>query len=467
MTTKKKLLVAVALFVAIASTVSYSIIARNRGVVLVETKRVSRQDLTQTVTASGEIKPKKYVNISSNAYGRIVHLPVKEGDRVDSGDLLLRLESVQSQSEVRSAEASLEAAMAEFEGMDASVRSSEAAVNTARAEQIRTEADFRRAQQNFTRAEQLNRDGLISTEQYERQKAEFEISTAQINAARARVSQSEAQLRQILKQKEGVSFRVAQQRAILTRARDQLSKTTILSPLTGVITHLPVNEGEMAIVGVQNQPGTVLMTIADMSVITAEVKVDETDIVNVKLGQRAEVRVDALPDRVLTGRVSEVGNSALTRTGGLTTNPVATSQEAKDFKVVITLDTPPVELRPGLSCSATIVTASRQDILTIPIQALTVREIDEIPPKPASAGSGSVLAAPPNGGAKKKVEKQGVFVVGNGIAFFRPVKMGIMGSTETELIEGLAENEEIVTGSYKVLRTLQDNTRIRIEQKKQ
>jgi len=213
-----------------------------------------------------------------------------------------------------------------------------------------------------------------------------------------------------------------------------------------------VNEGEIAIVGVQNQPGTVLMTIADMSVITAEVKVDETDIVNVKLGQEAKIKVDALGDRQLMGHVSEVGNSALTRTGGTaTTAQTGTSQEAKDFKVVVTLDNPPPELRPGLSATATIVTATRQVVLTVPIQALTIREFDnDSKTEPADK-------------SKKKIEKEGVFTIKNGVALFRPVKTGITGTTDIEILDGLAENDEIVTGPYQVLRTLKDNTRIKIE----
>jgi HlyD family secretion protein len=259
------------------------------------------------------------------------------------------------------------------------------------------------------------------------------------------VAQTEAQAAQVLKQREGLSLRLAQQRSALIRARDQYSKTTILAPLTGIITHLPVNVGEIAIVGVQNQAGTVLMTIADMSVITAEVKVDETDIVNVKVGQEAQIRVDALGDRVLNGTVSEVGNSALTRTGGIATTSTNNSQEAKDFKVVVTLTDPPPELRPGLSCTSTIVTATRRQTLTVPIQALTIREFD-----------------PPEKGGKK-IEKEGVFVVKNGSALFREVKTGIIGTTDLELLEGLVESEEIVTGTYQVLRTLQDNTVVRTE----
>src|SRR5262245_9413613 len=377
MTAKKKLLIGGVLAVAIAVTAGYGIFARNRGIVAVQAGRAIRQDLTQTVSANGEIKPKKYVNVSSNMMGRIVHMPVKEGDRVRDGGLLVQLESIQTEADVRAAEASLEGAQSELEGMSASIRSAEAAVTSAKAEITRSEADLVRAKQNFDRAEQMSKEGLIAKEAFERTKADYDISAATLNSAKARLAQAEAQSAQALKQRDSTATRIAQQRSALVRARDLFSKTTIRSTLDGIITYLPVNEGEIAIVGIQNSPGTTLMTIADMSVITAEVKVDETDVVNVKLGQEAKIKVDALGDRQLMGHVSEVGNSALTRTGGTaTTAQSGTSQEAKDFKVVVTLDNPPPELRPGLSATATIVTATRQVVLTVPIQALTIREFD-------------------------------------------------------------------------------------------
>jgi HlyD family secretion protein len=448
MTTKKKIIIAALLAIAISSIASYGIYVHNRGIVGVQAGSVIRQDLTQTVSANGEIKPKKYVNVSSNMMGRIVRLPVKEGDRVRNGDLLVQLEAVQSEADVRSAEAGLDASQAELEGMAASIRSAEAAVTSAKAEITRSEADLVRAKQAFARSQEMAKEGLIANDQFERTKADYDIAEAQLNAAKARLAQAEAQLGQSLKQRDSTSIRIAQQRASLVRARDQFSKTTIRSTLDGIITNLPVNEGEIAIVGIQNQPGTTLMTIADMSIITAEVRVDETDIVNVKLGQEAKVKVDALGDRILAGHVTEIGNSALTRNtstvaGGISSG-AGTGQEAKDFKVVITLDDPPLELRPGLSCTATILTATRQEILTAPIQALTIRELD-IP------------------GSKKKVEKEGVFVLTNGAASFRPVKTGITGTTEIEILDGLSENDQIVTGPYQVLRTLQDNTRIKIQ----
>ena len=454
MTTKKKLIIAAVIVAAISSIAGYGIFARNRGVVAVQAGRVFRQDLTQTVSANGEIKPKKYVNVSSNMMGRIVRLPVKEGDRVREGSLLVQLESIQSEADVQSAEASLDAAQAELEGMSASIRSAEAAVTSGKADITKSEADLARSKQAFDRAEQMKKEGLIANEQFERTKADYDIAVAQLNAAKARLAQAEAQLAQVLKQRDGTQIRIALQRAGLVRARDLFSKTTIRSTLDGIITNLPVNEGEIAIVGIQNQPGTTLMTIADMSIITAEVKVDETDIVNVKLGQEARIKVDALGDRMLIGHVTEIGNSALTRSSGTAAGTAtAAGQEAKDFKVVVTLDDPPPELRPGLSCTATIQTATRQQILTAPIQALTIRELD--PTDPPAQG-----AAAPN---KKKVEKEGVFALVNGVAFFRPVKTGITGTTDIEILEGLAENDQIVTGPYQVLRTLKDNTRIRME----
>jgi len=448
MSTGKKLIIAAVIVVAVSSIVGYSVFARNRGIVTVQAGRAVRQDLTQTVSANGEIKPKSSVNVSSNMMGRITRLPVKEGDRVKTRDLLVQLESIQSEADVSAAEASLEGAQSELEGMSASIRSAEAAVTSAKAEITRSEADLVRAKQNFDRAEQMSKEGLIAKEAFDRTKADYDISAATLNSARARLAQAEAQLAQALKQRDSTATRIAQQRSALVRARDQFSKTTIRSTLDGIITYLPVNEGEIAIVGIQNSPGTTLMTIADMSVITAEVKVDETDIVNVKIGQEARIKVDALGDRMLMGHVTEVGNSALSRTSGTASVGGTASQEAKDFKVVVTLDDPPPELRPGLSCTATILTATRQQILTAPIQALTIREFDAADPAP---------------GSKKKVEKEGVFVLKNGVAFFRAVKTGITGTTDIEILDGLVEGDQIVTGPYQVLRTLKDNTRIKIE----
>src|SRR5437016_10980933 len=221
MTTQKKVIIFVLAAVAISSGAGYGVYVHNRGIIAVQAGNVIRQDLTQTVSANGEIKPKKYVNVSSNMMGRIVRLPVKEGDRVRSGDLLVQLEAVQSEADVRSAEASLDASQTELEGMSASIRSAEATVASAKAEITRSEADLARAKQNFSRAEQMTREGLIAKEQYDRAKADFDISSAQLNAAIARLAQAEAQEAQALTQRNSPALRIAQQRAALTRPREQ------------------------------------------------------------------------------------------------------------------------------------------------------------------------------------------------------------------------------------------------------
>ncbi len=450
MTTKTKLTLGLLLGAGLAAATFVGVNLYNgQGTLPVQGGEVVRQDLTQYVASTGEIKPKKSVNISSNAMGRIIRMPVKEGDHVKEGDLLISLESIQTQAEVESAEAMLSAAQTELDAMQSQIKANEATIATAKAEITRAEADLNRAKTNLDRADAMAKDGLIPREQNDNARTDYEVAAAQLRAARARLEQSEAQAAQTLKQRDSTSLRLAQQRTAVIRAKDQLDKTTIVSPLTGIITYLPVNEGEIAIVGVQNQPGTTLMTIADMSVITAEVKVDETDIVNVRIGQEAEIKVDALGDRTLKGHVSDVGNSAVNRSGS-TTN-TGTTQEAKDFKVVITLDDPPEELRPGLSCTANIITARNTQVLTIPLQALTVRSFDD-PEDPLK---------------KKKIDKEGVYVIKDGTATFRPVKTGITGTTDVEILEGLTEKEQIVIGPYQTLRTIEDNAKVRIEEQEE
>jgi HlyD family secretion protein len=418
-----------------------------KDIVTVQAGEVVRQDLAQSVAANGEVKPKKSVNISSNAMGRIVNMPVKEGAHVRKGDLLISLEAIQTEADVEAAQAGLMAAETELSGMASQIKANEAAIASAKADITRAQAELARAKTDMDRAESMNKAGLIPREQYDRARSDYDVAATAVTAAKARLDQSEAQAAQTLSQRESTSLRLAQQRTQVIRAKDQLSKTIITSPLDGMITYLPVNEGEIAIIGVQNQPGTTLMTIADMSVITAEVKVDEADIVNVRLGQEAEIKVDALGDQKLKGHVSEVGNSALNRSGGTTSNNG--QQEAKDFKVVITLDDPPDTLRPGLSCTVTIITARTAKVLTIPIQALTVKEFDD-PNDPLK---------------KKKIEKEGVYIVkpDNTVAF-KPVKTGITGTTDIEILEGLTEKEKIVTGPYQALRGLEDNKKVKVEE---
>jgi HlyD family secretion protein len=343
----------------------------------------------------------------------------------------------------------LQAAETDSVAADAGMRTSMADLN-------RAKSDVARAKLDFDRAQGLFQDQLIAKQDYDAKKAAWESADAGLAQAQARLAQSKAQ-------KDSSDKRITQNSANLTRVSDVLRKTTYEAPFDGVITNLPVREGETVVIGIQNSPGSTLMTIADMSVITSEVKVDETDIVNVQLGQSAEVTIDAIPHKIFHGKVTEIGNNAIVRsTGVATSQQSSTSQEAKDFKVVVTLLDPPPDLRPGLSSTAKITTATRDNVLSVPIQALTVRSKADLVPK--DAGKGSVQAASPQtDAAKPKDEIQGVFVIRNKKAEFVPVETGINGTTDIEVTKGLQPAEEVITGSYKVLRTLKPGTTVKVD----
>jgi len=423
----------------------------NKGLVTVQTGKAQRQDLASVVSASGEIKPKTYVNIGANAFGKITHLYVKEGDRVKKGQLLAQLENVQSSADVAATKASLEASRTD-------AVAAEANENTAKADLNRAKADAEKSRLDWDRAQGLFKDALISRAEYETRKATWQTSEAGLAQAEARLAQAKAQV-------DSAQGHVVQTDATLTRASDVLQKTVYAAPYAGVITNLPVREGETVVIGIQNAPGSTLMTLADMSIITAEVKVDETDIVNVKLGQPADVTIDAIPKKVFHAVVTEIGNNAIVRSTGVATSQSASaSQEAKDFKVVVTLSDPPEDLRPGLSTTAKITTATRGNVVTIPIQALTVRQQSDL--EAAASEKGSVQAAGPQKDAskdKKNEEIQGVFVIRNKKAEFVPVQTGVAGTTDIEVLGGLKEGDEIVTGSYKVLRTMKPGTSVKVD----
>jgi len=451
MKTWKKVLIGVVGVSAALIVLGVAVHESNKGVVTVQTGKAERQDLSSIVSASGEIKPKTYVNIGANAFGKITHLYVKEGDRVRKGQLLAQLENVQSAADVAATKASLEASRTD-------ALAAEANLNTAKADLNRAKADAERMRLDWDRAEGLYKAELIAKAEYETRKANWQSAEAGLAQADARVAQAKAQL-------DSAGRHVAQTDATLTRASDVLQKTVYAAPYNGMITNLPVREGETVVIGIQNAPGSTLMTLADMSVITAEVKVDETDIVNVRLGQTAEVTIDAIPKKVFHATVSEIGNNAIVRSTGVATSQQASaSQEAKDFKVVVTLQDPPEDLRPGLSTTVKITTATRSNVVTIPIQALTIRREEDL--EAANAEKGSVQAAAPQKDAsknKKESEVQGVFVIRDKKAQFVPVQTGITGTTDIEVLSGLTQGDEIVTGSYKVLRTVKPGTSVKID----
>ncbi len=449
----KKILIGIGVAVATLAIAGIAVHQSRKGVVTVQTGKVARQDLASIVSASGEIRPKTYVNIGANAFGKITRLYVKEGDRVKKGQLLAQLENVQPSADVNATEASVQAAVTDS-------AAAEAALNTSMADLKRAQSDLERAQLDWTRAQGLFKDALIAKSEYDSQKAAWQTAQAGLAQAQARVAQAKAQ-------KDSADRHISLNRANLTHAADVLKKTTYAAPYNGMITNLPVREGETVVIGIQNSPGSTLMTLADMSVITAEVKVDETDIVNVRLGQPAEVSIDAIPKKIFKAVVTEIGNNAIVRSTGVSTSQQTSArQEAKDFKVVVTLQDPPENLRPGLSATAKITTATRSGALSIPIQALTVRSRADL--KAGSSEKGNVQAAAPSSDASNttsadKEEVQGVFVIRDRKAEFLPVQTGITGTTDIEVLSGLKPGDEIVTGSYKVLRTLRPGTSVKVD----
>jgi len=453
MRTWKKITIIAGVVILLLAIVGFTVHQSRKNVVTVQTGKAQRLDLASVVSASGEIKPKTYVNIGANAFGKITKLYVKEGDRVKKGQLLAQLENVQSAADVNATQASLDVAGTDAVAADAGMRTAMADLNRAKSDAERTKLDWDRAQG-------LYQEALIARSEYDNRKNAWE-------AAQAGLAQAQARLAQMKAQKDSADRRISQSRANLTRVSDVLRKTTYAAPFDGMITNLPVREGETVVIGIQNSPGSTLMSIADMSVITAEVKVDETDIVNVKLGQPAEVTIDAIPKKNFKGVVTEIGNNAIVRSTGLATSQqTSASQEAKDFKVVVTLQEPPENLRPGLSATAKITTAVRNNVLTIPIQALTVRVQAEL--QPENDRKGSVEAAAPQNEAAKakdreKEEIQGVFVIRNRKAEFMPVDTGITGTTDIEVLKGLKDGDEIVTGSYKVLRTMRPGAGVKVD----
>jgi HlyD family secretion protein len=420
----------------------------------VQTGTVQREDLSSVVSASGEIRPKTYVNIGANAYGKITHLYVKEGDHVKKGQLLAQLENVQSSADVSAGQASVQAA-------ETDAIAAKAALDTSNADLQRAQADYDRNQLDWARAQDLFKDGLIAKSDFDSRKNAWATADSGLIQARARVAQAKAQ-------KDSADRHVAQARANLTRVADVLQKTTYSAPYDGVVTSLPVREGESVVIGIQNALGSTLLTLADMSVITAEVKVDETDIVNVHLGQPAEVTIDAIPKKVFHGTVSEIGDNAIVRSTGVATSQQATaSEEAKDFKVVVTVNDPPADLRPGLSTTAKITTAARASVLTIPIQALSLRTKAQLEQEKSTPGSVHAAGPAPKETASNSKslqdDIQGVFVIRNKKAEFVPVTTGITGTSDIEVLNGLNDGDEVITGSYKVLRTLRSGSSVKID----
>jgi HlyD family secretion protein len=455
MKTWQKVGIGLGVVAVLGGVVLYSINQANKGVVTVQTAKVAKQDsLVSVVTASGEVKPTTYTNVTAQGYGRITEIRVKEGDHIKKGDKLLLQENVQANADVQAQSASINA-------NESGVEAAEASYKAAQSDLIQQQANLEKAKLDYDRGQGLFKDGLIAKQDFDQRKTTYDAAVAGVDSSRARVLSLKAQL-------EVTRAQLNQGRAVLVHTKDILSKTTYYSPINGIVSYLPVKVGEYVVLGMQNATGSFLMTLSDMSVVTAEVKVDETDIVNIKTGQEADVTIDAVPGKVFKGKVTEIGSQAVLRSSGLATTQTTTSnQEAKDFKVVVTLDNPPDNVRPGLSTTAKIKTAEKKDVVAIPIQALAVRSRKDLEEaaKNAKKNGGVTLAAPPPAAAgdPKKDEVQGVFVVNGKKAAFRPVETGISGITDIEITKGLQAGDEIVVGSYKALRTLKPEASVKID----
>ncbi len=410
MSKRSKLLVGAGVTVLIVGLVVISAGARRDRGQEVRFEKVTRRDLVAAVTASGKIQPKKKVDISADITGRITKISVREGDFVKQGQFLLQIDPTIYQANLQQAEATM--------------ASSQAAAVQAKANRDQADRALRRTTELRTQS-----PNLISQEQLEQAQTAFDIAEANLTAAQHQVDQA---------------------RAAVQSARDNLRKTTLIAPMAGRVTRLPVEEGEVAVPSTFSKDIGLLMTISDLSVIQAKVKVDETDVVRVHLGDSVEVSIDAFPDTTFTGHVTKVSNSSVLDAGSQAA--AAQSDRAVDYEVEVTLDKPPADTRPDLSATARIVTDTRKQALSIPIIALTVREN-----KPVS----TELRPVDTTAAKRKKETEGVFIVKDGVATFRPVKVGIAGDEYFEVGDGLKEGETIVAGPYQAIRDLKDGARVR------
>ena len=394
---RTKIIIGVLAILLAATVVFASIRSRGKEGTVVTMAKVETADLTSKVSANGRIDAKRKVDLSANVMGQIINLAVREGDAVKKGAFLLQIDQKQLAASAEGASASLQALLADRDAARANL------------------AD---AQRNYQRAQTNYNERIIPLADLERARTAFDAAQANVSSAERRIDQA---------------------RANVTAARDTLSKTTMTAPMDGIVTALVVEEGEVAVIGTMNNPGTKLLTIADMSVVEAVMEVDETDVPNVKVGQRANVTIDAYPNKTFSGIVTEVGSSPIQRNLG------AGSTEAVNFEVKIQVENPPADVRPGFSASADIITGTRTKAVAIPLQALVVRE------KPGAT-------------AGKPQEEEGVYVHDNGKAKFVPVTTGLAGDTSIEIISGVKAGQQIITGPFKALRDIKDGSKVR-EQK--
>jgi HlyD family secretion protein len=438
LTRNKKILIGVGVVVVLGGIAYANVRFKRIPGVTVNTETIQKRNLEAIVSASGKVQPKRFVNISADTVGRVTELRVNEGDRVKSGQFLLEIDPRNLRNAVQRTEASLEAAKSTAQQLALALEGAKTAL--------------KQAQDNYTRQQQLWKGGLTTREALDRAENELKM----------RESDLHSQEQQVQTQK----LRMQQELASLESDRYNLSKVRIESPFNGIVTRRNIEEGEMVMIGTMNNAGTVLLTIADMSVIEAEVEVDETDIPTLSLGQVAKITIDAIADKTFTGKVTEIGNSPIQSATGQTSTAQATN-----FKVVVTFDTEIAEVRPGFTCTAEITTAKRADVISVPIQAATVREmvVDDkgnivrspVDPK-RRPGAGAVQASELKPGQTRK-ELEGVFIVRDNKAEFVPVKTGIAGEKFFEVLTGLKEGDNVIVGPFASVRELADGAAVKVE----
>lgn len=436
--TRKNVLIAAGVIALGAAVVAANLWFKREKPTTVTTEVIRLRDLEAVVSASGKIQPKRSVNISADTVGRVVNLAVNEGERVHKGQFLLQIDPRSLKTRVDSGMASLRAAEVTLDQVRQSVETSRAQLELAR--------------QNLKRQQDLWSQQLSTREALD--KAVNDVKVA------------ESSLEERQKQANAQSSRIAQERAALESAQYDLSKVRIESPIDGIVTRRTIEEGEMVVVGTMNNAGTVLMTLADMSIVQAEVDVDETSIPNVAIGQTAKIAIDAIPERSFKGHVTEIGNSPIQATGTQTTGTQATN-----FKVVVVLDEAVPEVRPGFTCTADITTATRRQVVSVPIPAVAVRELvydaeGQIikPRRDPRRRRGAELIAELEPGQIRK-ETDGVFVVRGGHAEFNPIKMGIAGDKYFEVLTGLKSGDQVITGPYNSVRGMADGDPVKVDNK--
>ncbi|HUZ05537.1 MAG TPA: efflux RND transporter periplasmic adaptor subunit [Acidobacteriaceae bacterium] len=446
MSTKKIVIIAVLVVLVCGAIVGVTIYRGNARQVKVQTAKATMQDLSSTVSGTGQIRPLTFVNVGAMVMGRITHLYAKEGDHVKKGEIVATIESVPQTAAVASQKATINSAQKDVAADIAAEKVAEANIEHA-------QADLEQKRLDYKRAQELYKASLIAKQDFDSKKAAYDTDVATL-------AQNQAALIQARATTASARAKLSSNIASLHSDTDAVQRTVSIAPFDGIVTNEPVREGEVVVFGIQNAEGSTIMTLANMSVITAEVKVDETDIANVRLGQPADVTVDALPGQVFKGRVTEVGDQALLRsTGVATSQSTSGTEEAKDFKVVVTLDHPSDELRPGFSTTAKITTAHKNNVLAIPIQALTLRA------PPSSDDKTSKKVDVSLNTAKKTPPVQGVFVVRKegrkDRVTFVPVQTGITGSTDIEVTGGLKAGDTLVIGPYRVLRILKSDAQVK------